>query len=91
MRSFINISIHRSNIVDELNSRLAHGVVLFTYRTKEGYRRRAIGTRDLNIARRMGYDVPTPSGRVHRPNAYYDLEKRGWRSFLPQNILSIEG
>ena len=91
MRSFINISISRRYLADELNNRLAHGVAVFTYRTKDGYRRRAIGTRNLNLARRMGYDVPTPSGRVHRPNAYYDLEKRGWRSFLPQNILSIEG
>lgn len=90
MRNFFNISISRSNIVDELNSRLAHGVVLFTYRTKDGHRRRAIGTRDLNVARRMGYYIPTPQGKVHRPNAYYDLEKAGWRSFLPQNILSID-
>lgn len=91
MRRFINISISRRYLADELNSRLERGIVVFTYRTKNGHYRKAIGTKDLTLVRRMGIDVPTPQGKVYRPNAYYDLEKKGWRSYIPQNVLSIQG
>ena len=85
----ITISISRTNIADELRRQLSKGIVVFTYRTKDGYRRKAIGTRNLDLVRRMGIYVESPKSDVHRPNCYYDLEKRGWRSYLPQNIISI--
>lgn len=75
----------------ELRGRLAKGVVCFVYRTKNGYKRKAIGTTNLNIVRRLGIDVPTPKSEVHRKNVYFDLEKRWWRSYIPNNILYIEG
>ena len=90
-RIFINIS--RSDIADELRRRLSKGIVCFTYRTKNGYRRRAIGTRNLDLARRLGYYVPSPNSECgrHNPNCYFDLEKGWWRAFCPQNVVNIEG
>ena len=83
----------RYDVSDELRRRLSEGIVSFTYRTKGGYRRRAIGTRRLDLARRLGYDVPSPRSEMgrHNPNCYFDLEKGWWRSFRPENVLYIEG
>jgi hypothetical protein len=77
---------------DELRQRLSHDIVRFTYRMRDGKVRKAVGTRNLNLLRRIGIYVPYPkrSGH-HNPNCYYDLEVRGWRSYCPERIISIEG
>lgn len=74
---------------NELRSRLSSGIVTFSYWTKDGYKRNAIGTRNLALVQRIGFSVDMPKGHRHNPNAYYDFEKKGWRSFSPNNIISI--
>ena len=73
----------------ELEQRLSEGIVRFSYYTKSGIVRDAIGTRNLGLARRLGYRVPSVKGGTHRPNTYFDLEKRWWRSYCPENVISI--
>lgn len=93
MNFFTIIFGNRNANADVLRERLSHGVVVFTYRTKSGCRRKAIGTRNLDLARRMGYYVPTANRRTGRrnPNCYFDLERGWWRSFRPENVISIDG
>ena len=83
--------ISNKALVSELHRRLAKGIVRFTYYTKDGRVREAIGTRNLTYVHRIGIYAPIPHTDIHRPNAYFDLEKRAWRSFCPQNLVSIDG
>ena len=83
--------LFHAHIEKELKARLAKGIVRFTYYTKNGFVREAIGTRNLNLARRMGYEIPTPKSGVHKENAYFDCEKRWWRSYRRGSVVSIEG
>ena len=87
----ISIYIGRRDLASELHERLKKGIVGFTYRTKSGRVVKAIGTRNLNIARSIGFVIDDPKSGVHRPNCYYDLAKRGWRGYIPQNIIRIDG
>ena len=79
------------NLSDTLHSLLAHNIVYFTYRKVNGEIRKAIGTRNLTLAEiHTGTSIPTPKG-AEQPYSYYDVEKMGWRSYKPENIISING
>ena len=78
-----------NTLADSLHSLLAHNIIRFTFRKVDGTIRKAIGTRNLNLARQMTKaDIPSPKGE-EQPNSYYDIEKMGWRSYKPNNLVSI--
>ena len=79
------------NIADKLRSELKKRVVHFTYYKKDGSLREAVGTRNPEVAReKYAQEIPAPKGISVNENAYYDLGKHAWRSFAPQNVVSID-
>ena len=80
-----------NEIVSALRSLLAYNIVSFTYRKVNGEIRHAKGTRNLDLARNTtGEYIPTPKGD-EQPNSYYDVQSNGWRSYKPENLISIDG
>lgn len=76
---------------EPLRSLLAHNIVSFTFRKVDGTIRHAIGTRNLVLAEiHTGCNIPSPV-YGEQPYAYYDVEKMGWRSYKPENLISIDG
>lgn len=79
------------NLAISLHTLLAHNIVRFTFRKIDGTLRKAVGTRNLNLARQMTKaEIPSPKGE-EQPNSYFDIEKMGWRSYKPNNLISIDG
>ena len=77
-------------LATQLHNLMKRNVVEFTFRKKDGTIRHARGTRNLNIASvALGYAVRVPKGE-EQPNSYYDLDKDGWRSYIPANVMSID-
>ena len=80
------------NITDKPRSELKKRVVRFTYYKKDGSLREAVGTRNPEVAReKHGEEIPAPKGTYTNENAYYDIGKHAWRSFIPENVVSIDG
>ena len=80
------------NITKALLTLLNKGIVNFTYRKVDGTIRNAIGTRNLCLAcQALGLSIPMPKTGRENPTAYYDIEKNAWRSFVADNVLSING
>ena len=77
-------------MIDELKKRLKEGEVEFTYRKKDGSLRNAKGTTKNDIIP----EEHTPKGvTMNTPNnvcRYFDLNTEGWRSFLIENLVSID-
>ena len=79
-----------NEIANTLHTLLAHNIVYFTFRKVNGEIRHAVGTRNLDIARNhTGEYIPHPRCE-EQPNSYYDVEKMGWRSYKPENLISID-
>lgn len=79
------------NAVESLRTLLAKNIVRFTYQKVDGTIRHAVGTRNLDIARaKTGEDIPAPRFG-EQPYSYYDVEKKGWRSYKPELLISIDG
>ena len=80
------------NIADKLRTELKKRIVRFTFYKKDGSLREAVGTRNPSVAREKARDeIPAPKGTYINENAYYDLDRHAWRSFIPQNVVSIDG
>ena len=80
------------NITKALLTLLNKGIVNFTYRKVDGTIRNAVGTRNLCLAcQALGLSIPMPKTGRENPTAYYDIEKNAWRSFVAENVLSING
>lgn len=80
-----------NEIENTLRSLLAHNIVSFTFRKVNGEIRHAIGTRNLTLAEiHTGASILCPKNE-EQPNSYYDVEKIGWRSYKPENLISIDG
>jgi hypothetical protein len=78
-------------IANTLHTLLAHNIVYFTFRKVNGEIRHAVGTRNLAIAENYTSQyIARPLGE-EQPNSYYDVEKMGWRSYKPENLISIDG
>jgi hypothetical protein len=78
------------NLATTLRALLAHNIVSFTFRKVNGEIRHAVGTRNLALASRYTQtEIPTPKGE-EQSNSYYDVEKMGWRSYKPENLISID-
>ena len=78
-----------NTLADILHTLLKTNIVAFTFRKKDGSIRKARGTRNLRIAAACGCNVPTPT-HDEQPNSYYDIDKEGWRSYIPSNVISID-
>lgn len=79
-----------NEIANTLHTLLAHNIVSFTFRKVNGEIRHAVGTRNLTLAEiRTNTTIPTPKG-TEQPNSYYDIEVMGWRSYKPENVISID-
>ena len=76
-------------LVNQLRDLLKNNIVCFTYKKIDGTMRVARGTRNLSIASALGYSVPTPKNG-EQPYSYYDLDCEGWRSYRPENLISID-
>lgn len=80
-----------NEIANALHTLLAHNIVSFTFHKVNGEVRHAKGTRNLDLARaHTGEYIPNPV-YGEQPNSYYDVEKMGWRSYKPENLISIDG
>ena len=80
-----------NEIANNLRSLLTNNIVSFTYQKVNGEIRHAVGTRNLTLASRYTQtEIPAPKGE-EQPNSYYDVEKMGWRSYKPENLISIDG
>ena len=78
-------------MLEELKNRLKKGEVKFVYLKKNGEERVAIGTTKKEV-----YGIehePKGTGRNKNNNStrYYDLERQGWRSFVNESLIRIEG
>lgn len=86
--------IKREDVADVLRTALKAGKTNFVFIKKDGSRRAAVGTLNLD-------DVPeadeqfkhSESERVERPDqtSYYDLEKSDWRCCKFDSVVEIEG
>lgn len=77
-------------IANDLHALLANNIVSFTYRKVNGEIRHAVGTRNIVLAENhTSQYIPRPLG-AEQPNSYYDVEKMGWRSYKPENLISID-
>lgn len=80
-----------NDIATTLRTLLAYNIVSFTFRKVNGEIRHAKGTRNLTLAEsHTKTDIPKPRGE-EQPNAFYDVEVMGWRSYKPENLISIDG
>ena len=81
-----------TNTAKALLALLDENIVRFTYEKKDGTIRNAIGTRNLCLAcKALNISIPLPKTGRKNPTAYYDLEKHDWRSFVAENVISING
>ena len=78
------------NMAFELKAKMRNGKVKFKYTKKNGEIRDALGTLNSDIYGKEneptgnGYSVPEDQIR------YYDLNSKGWRSFIIDNLISYE-
>ena len=81
-------------IAIDLHNLLANNIVRFTFRKLDGTIRHAVGTRNLTLVTTQcgvtDIDALTPKGKRENPNAYFDIERLGWRAYSPANIISID-
>ena len=81
-----------TNTAKALLALLDKNIVRFTYEKKDGTIRNAVGTRNLCLAcKALNISIPLPKTGRKNPTAYYDLEKHDWRSFVAENVISING
>ncbi len=76
-------------MIETLKKRLHEGEVSFTYRKKDGSTRTAKGTLNIKIIP----EAHQPKGGYEAPDnvcRYFDLNSEGWRSFIKENLVSID-
>ncbi len=84
------LSVATTEVYDYLFDRLRGHIVTFTYFRKDGSVRSAVGTRNLGLAeRKVGHPIPKPTGQ-RNVLAYYDIVADAWRSFIAENVCSID-
>ena len=81
------------NVAEVLRDALRNSKVNFVYRKKDGSRRTAVGTLNLDIIPNSDTQFKSEEQREERDDqvTYYDLEKMAWRCCKTENILEIEG
>mgnify|MGYP002860331882 FL=1 len=87
--------IKSENAADILREKLQQGKVKFVFRKKDGSRRPAVGTTNLDIIPQdlwpKGMDGDEPKPQNDSLVTYFDCEKGAWRACKAENILEIEG
>ena len=74
------------NLFDTLVAKLRKGIVSFVYKKKDGTERHACGT-----LYGIGHTIKGKS-KHHQCNytlAYYDVDCKGWRSFVIENLVEV--
>lgn len=74
------------NLFDTLVAKLRKGIVSFVYKKKDGTERHACGT-----LYGIGHTIKGKS-KHHQCNytlAYYDVDCKGWRSFIIENLVEV--
>ena len=74
------------NLFDTLVAKLRKGIVSFVYKKKDGTERHACGT-----LYGIGHTIKGKS-KHHQCNytlAYYDVDCKGWRSFVIENLVKV--
>lgn len=87
------MSIKTSEVATKLRTLLKEGKTNFVFIKKDGSRRAAIGTLNLDLVPDADKQFKHEEGaREERQDqvTYYDLEKMAWRCCKTENILSIE-
>lgn len=72
-----------------LKSALNTGFVMFFYKKSDGTKRRAIGTRNIEIIQRISSWRPTGNKENTSALCYFDLAKLAWRSMSFGSLIDI--
>lgn len=88
------MAIRTTRELMSLRERMRSDIVHFRYDKKDGSDRPAYGTRCGEIIARYGA-IPRSGGplpkRLYRAGFnYFDLEKKAWRCFKPENFVSMD-
>lgn len=78
--------------VKKLRDLLSKDIVNFTFVKLDGSKRKAVGTRNIDIVRAIGGNSQVPKGvRVPSPRVltFWDLQKKAWRCCRKDRIISI--
>lgn len=84
-------AMDKSDMLRELKEAMRDDIVHFIYDKSSGEQRSAYGTRSPDIISVYGGDPKGegPSGPL-KTFRYFDLMRRAWRSFRPENLISID-
>jgi len=79
-----------------LREKLQQGETNFVFKKKDGSRRKAKGTTNLDLVPKDLHPKDMDENYEGKPKndalvTYFDLEKMSWRSCRVENILEIEG
>ena len=72
------------NLFETLVSKLQKGIVSFVYRKKDGTERHTCGT-----LYGIGHTGSSVHHHCHYTLAYYDVDCKGWRSFIISNLMEV--
>lgn len=90
----IIMSIKKSEVADVLRSKLHEGETRFVFIKKDGTRREAVGTLNLDLVPESDKQFKTEQGTKEEridQTSYYDLEKSAWRCCKYTSVVEIEG
>jgi hypothetical protein len=89
-------AIRKAAMLASLKKAMQEGIAHFTFDKANGEERPAYGTRAPDIIKRHG-GTPKGDERTYLEQAlqpttfiYFDLGKRAWRSFRPENLVEID-
>ena len=82
--------MEEKTLIEQLKEKLHNGEAKFKYKKKNGEERDARGTLKSDIYgaenEPKGTGRPVPEDQIR----YYDLNSQGWRSFIKENLISVE-
>jgi hypothetical protein len=79
-----------TELATTLRTRLAGGTVQFTFTKINGEVREATGTTVLDLIPPAFRPGATPKTRTTTAVAYFDFTCMAWRSYRPENLISID-
>lgn len=84
------LSDDNETLIDELKEKLRNGEARFTYKKKNGDERTARGTLKKEIYGEANEPKGTAKSVPENQIRYFDLDSNGWRSFIAENLVSVE-
>lgn len=88
------MAIKKSEVATKLRTLLQEGETHFVFIKKDGSRRAAVGTLNLDIVpdadKQFKHEEGTREERTDQ-TSYYDIEKNAWRCCKYDKIVEIEG